>query len=148
MKRKIHRKEVNKIAKEILKKISNIKTDKAKIIAMFGDLGAGKTTLTQEISKELGIKNIVTSPTFVLMKKYKTNSKEGSLKKIKNLIHIDAYRLEEAQDLRKIGWDNLNNDKDNLIIIEWPENVKGCLDNKSQLVYLSHIDEDYRLFEF
>ena len=47
MKRKIHRKEVNKIAKEILKKISNIKTDKAKIIAMFGDLGAGKTTLTQ-----------------------------------------------------------------------------------------------------
>jgi tRNA threonylcarbamoyladenosine biosynthesis protein TsaE len=148
MKIKIHKKDINKVAKELLKKVSRIKTNKARIIAMSGDLGAGKTTLTQEISKELGIKNSVVSPTFVIMKIYKTNPTQDYLKSIKKLVHIDAYRLEGSKELEKIGWSDLYNDKDNLIIIEWPENVKDCLGDKSHFVYLSHFDEKTRIFEF
>ena len=148
MKIKIHKKDINKVAKELLKKVSRIKTNKARIIAMSGDLGAGKTTLTQEISKELGVKKSVVSPTFVIMKIYKTNSSQDDFKSIKKLIHIDAYRLEGSKELEKIGWSDLYNDKDNLIIIEWPENVKDCLDDKSHFVYLSHLDEENRIFEF
>jgi tRNA threonylcarbamoyladenosine biosynthesis protein TsaE len=148
MKIKINKKDINKAAKELLKKVSKIKTNKARIIAMSGDLGAGKTTLTQEISKELGIKNSVVSPTFVIMKIYKTNPTQDYLKSIKKLVHIDAYRLEGSKELEKIGWSDLYNDKDNLIIIEWPENVKDCLDDKSHFVYLSHLNEENRIFEF
>lgn len=148
MKIKIHKNEINKPAREILKKISKIKTNKAKIIALSGDLGAGKTTLTQEISKELGTKNSVVSPTFVIMKIYKTNPGNEFLKDIKRLVHIDAYRLDGFNDLKKIGWNDVYNDKENLIIIEWPENVKECLDDKSYFVYLSHLDEENRIFEF
>ncbi|NCU28927.1 MAG: tRNA (adenosine(37)-N6)-threonylcarbamoyltransferase complex ATPase subunit type 1 TsaE [Candidatus Moranbacteria bacterium] len=148
MKRKIKRFDVNKVAKEILLKVSKIKTDRARIIAMSGDLGAGKTTLTQEISKELGIKNSVVSPTFVIMKIYKINSKNEAFKEIKNLVHIDAYRLDGSKELEKIGWKNLYKNKENLIIIEWPENVKDCLDSKTYYVYLKHVDEETRIFEY
>jgi tRNA threonylcarbamoyladenosine biosynthesis protein TsaE len=148
MKRKIKKSEINKIAKELIKKVSKIKTNKARIIAMSGDLGTGKTTLTQEISKELGIKKGIVSPTFVIMKIYKINSSDKSLKEIKRLVHIDAYRLEESKELEKIGWKNLYEDKENLIIIEWPENVKDCLDAKTHYVYLKHVDEETRIFEY
>lgn len=148
MKRKIKKSDINKVAKELLLKISKIKTDKARIIAMSGDLGAGKTTLTQEISKELGIKNSVVSPTFVIMKIYKTNPRDEALKEVKRLVHIDAYRLEGYKELEKIGWNNLYENKENLVIIEWPENVKDCLDSKTQYVYLKHVDEETRIFEY
>lgn len=148
MKKIIHKKDLNKVATALLSKVAKTKNTKAKIIAMSGDLGAGKTTLTQEIAKELGIKSPVASPTFVIMKIYKIESPKSYLKQFKKLVHIDAYRLEGAKELLKIGWDNIYNDKDNLIIIEWPENVKECLDKNTNFVYLNHQDEETRLFEF
>lgn len=148
MKRKIKKSDINEVAKELLLKISKIKTDRARIIAMSGSLGAGKTTLTQEISKELGIKNSVVSPTFVIMKIYRTNPKNEVLKEVKRLVHIDAYRLEGYKELEKIGWNNLYENKENLIIIEWPENVKDCLDSKTHYIYLKHVDEETRIFEY
>lgn len=148
MKIKIHKKDIAKISDLLLKKVSKTKTNKAKIIAMFGNLGAGKTTLTQQIAKDLGIKSSVSSPTFVIMKIYKVNSSSIFFKYFKKLIHIDAYRLDNSKDLEKIGWGDLYEDKENLIIIEWPENVKDCLDFKTHFVYLKHDTEETRILEF
>jgi len=111
----------------------------ATIIALSGELGAGKTTLTQEIAKLLGVKEKVTSPTFVLIKRYETANKT-----FKNLVHIDAYRLENSEELIKIGWQELVENKENLIIIEWPERVPDCLKSPVYKVILGHRDEQTR----
>ena len=148
MKTKFKKPEIPEISRKILNKISKTKNKKARALALSGDLGAGKTTLTQEIAKQLGVKSNLVSPTFVIMKFYEIDSRSKYYSQFKKLIHIDAYRLESADDLIRIGWKKLIEDKDNLIIIEWPENVDGCLSESVFWVKLEHVDEETRLFEF
>lgn len=146
---KIFKKEdIKEISNIILNKLSKIKTKKAKILALSGDLGAGKTTITQELSKILGIKKNIISPTFVIMKIYDIDPNSTHYLYFKKLVHIDAYRLESSEELLKIGWTDLVENKDNLIIIEWPEKVEDCIDKKSFWVKLKHIDEETRVLEF
>lgn len=91
------------------------------IIALSGDLGSGKTKLSQGIALGLAVKKKVNSPTFVIIKKYPGR---------KTLIHIDAYRLTNATDLINIGWDDFIN-SDTVILIEWPERIKKILPAKT-----------------
>lgn len=100
----------------------NLKQKKqATIITLSGDLGAGKTTLTQLLAKKLYITETLTSPTFVIQKEYPTKNHLW----IKKIIHIDAYRLEQKEDLEYLGWNDIIKNNSNLIIIEWPEMVKN-----------------------
>lgn len=129
-------------AHDLLKKARATKSNTATLITLSGDLGSGKTTLTKEIAKELGVKENIISPTFVIMKSYKTTDKV-----FKNLIHIDAYRLNHSQELINLGWKELLENKDNLIIVEWPEMVPECIGNACK-VTLSHVDENTRSIVF
>ncbi|MCX6753845.1 MAG: tRNA (adenosine(37)-N6)-threonylcarbamoyltransferase complex ATPase subunit type 1 TsaE, partial [Candidatus Nomurabacteria bacterium] len=86
------------ITKEIIKKAILGKKKNATVISLSGDLGAGKTTITKEIAKQLGIKENVVSPTFVIMKIYKLKSSSKHYFNFKKLIHIDAYRIEDAKE--------------------------------------------------
>ena len=95
----------------------------ATLVTLSGELGAGKTAFTKAVAKVLGIEETVTSPTFVLEKIYKLP--EG--RTFKNLIHIDAYRLESGSDLAPLGFDEIMKDARNLILFEWPEKVSGVL---------------------
>ncbi len=96
---------------------------KSNIIGLNGDLGSGKTAITKGIGDYFGIKNI-TSPTFVVMKIYKTLKNNS---KIKNLVHIDCYRLETYDALLDIGLSDYINDNKNLIIIEWADKISDYL---------------------
>ena len=120
---------IGQTAKEIIKKASKKANNKATVFAFYGDLGAGKTTLTKEVAKQLGVKERVISPNFVIMKIYKTKDAV-----FKNLIHIDAYRLKNSEELLKLGWEEMVNDKNNFIIVEWPENVPECLPQDSHKI--------------
>ena len=95
---------------------------KAAVIALRGELGAGKTTFVQTLAKEFGVKEIVQSPTYVLMKKY-----EVSHPRFKTLIHIDAYRLQGAQEFAALWPEEFLNDPSALVCIEWPERAQGAL---------------------
>lgn len=149
MKVKFSKTEIPAISQKILNKIIKKKSNnKAKIIALSGDLGAGKTTLTKEIGGLLGIKNNIISPTFVIMKIYEIDRNSEYYQNFKKLIHIDAYRLNKGEELLKIGWKEISCDKDNLIIIEWPERVKSALNKDICLVKLGHIDDETRAIEF
>ncbi len=119
-------KETKKIAAELAKKVK--KGDSGKVIKLSGQLGSGKTTFVKGFANELGISEI-TSPTFVIMKKYDLNECE-----FETLYHIDCYRLDEGSSLKEINFEDILNDKNNLILIEWPERIdrdlKGCIQLK------------------
>lgn len=148
MKKKFHKEDIKNISQKILNKIVKMKVKKARVVGLSGDLGAGKTTLTQSIGRELGIKKSIISPTFIIMKIYEIEKDSNYYSHFKKLIHIDAYRLESGSELLKIGWNEIVKDKDNLIILEWPEKVEDCLSNDILKIKLEHIDENTRVIEF
>jgi tRNA threonylcarbamoyladenosine biosynthesis protein TsaE len=90
----------------------------ATIVTLSGDLGAGKTTFVQGIATALGVEERVTSPTFVIVKIYDLHDQA-----FRKLIHMDAYRLKGPQHLKVLGWEEMANDPQNLIFIEWPEKI-------------------------
>ena len=105
------------------------------VILMDGDLGAGKTTLTQGIARGLGVKRNVTSPTFTIQKIYR-----GRLP----LYHIDAYRLEGAsQDL---GFDEFMED-DGVTVIEWAAFVPELIPEEYLNICISLLEDEKRCFE-
>ncbi len=105
----------------------------ATIICLTGDLGAGKTTMTQGIGKLLGVNEMITSPTFVIKKIYETTDSD-----FKNLIHMDAYRLEGEQNLNVFRLDQDFNNPDNLVIIEWPEIISEIIPSNAIHIYIEH----------
>lgn len=119
-------------------------TNKATLITLKGDLGSGKTTFTQYLCRVFGVENNVISPTFVIMKIYeiKKNNDLSNLK-FKKIVHIDAYRLKEYKDLEVLNWSSLLSNKDNLIILEWPECVGDKL-HEDISIFISHTDEETR----
>jgi len=100
-----------------------------RVIGLYGDLGAGKTTFTQELAKKLGVREHVTSPTFVIEKSYLLTSDISKKTTIpfKKMVHIDAYRLNSPHELEVLGWQELIKCHDNLIVVEWPERVANIM---------------------
>lgn len=133
--------ETDKIAADFLTQI-NLRDAKpsATVVGLFGDLGSGKTTFSQALGRHLGITEFMTSPTFVIEKIYPLDAKC----KFKNLIHIDAYRLEKGEELSVLGFKGLLEDKNNLILLEWPERVSDILPNDLIKVSFKFISENER----
>ena len=94
------------------------------MIALRGDLGAGKTTLTQGILEALGVEPPYPSPTFILMHQYDVAGHE--VQHISRVYHIDAYRV-ESKDLQAVGWEEWCADNNGVMIVEWPERVQDIL---------------------
>ena len=118
----------------------------AEVIILVGDLGSGKTTFTQEVAKLFEIEDYVTSPTFVIQKKYQINNHQGL--GLENLIHIDAYRLESGKELLDLGWEeNIKNNK-NIIFIEWPEKIKEVLPENVKKISFKFINNNQREIKF
>jgi len=105
----------------------------ATVIALQGDLGAGKTYFAQAFGKVMGVKEDMPSPTFVIMKSY-----DVDWRGFKKLIHIDAYRLESEQELLNLGWEELIEDPENIILIEWPERVAGLIPEEAKRIHFNH----------
>ena len=95
--------------------------DGASVLALQGDLGVGKTSLTKAIARVLGIEDHVTSPTFVIMKSYPIPPPH----QFSTLTHIDAYRIESDDELRVLGFEELLREPKRLMVIEWPERISG-----------------------
>ncbi len=109
------------------------------VLALYGALGAGKTALVQGIAAGLGLKNKVNSPTFAIMKLYSVKGE-----KIKQLCHIDAYRLNEAQELVAIGAGDYLGRFDTVSAVEWPEKVETVLPVNFIIIHLRTKSETIR----
>ncbi len=134
--------DTRKFAKDLIEILSKNKTDKAVILDLVGDLGAGKTTLVQMMGRELGVKETIQSPTFVLMKSYKT---KHSI--FKNLIHIDAYRIEHIEEVKILNLEKIFSDKDNLVCIEWAEKIREVVPENSVKVVCKLLENDKHGYE-
>lgn len=105
------------------------------VIALQGDLGAGKTNFVQGLARGLGIIEAVNSPTFILANEYPG----GRLP----LYHIDAYRLENAAEARGFGLDDYLNG-DGVTVIEWADRVRDALPSDVLWIELEYVSENER----
>jgi tRNA threonylcarbamoyladenosine biosynthesis protein TsaE len=105
----------------------------ATIVALEGNLGAGKTTVTKSIAALLGVQETVVSPTFVIAKFYPTVHDT-----FETLVHVDAYRIESLDELGPLGWEKLLQQPKTLIIVEWPEKIAGALPDNTHHFIITH----------
>lgn len=121
------------IAKELVSKISQ-----GTVIALYGDLGSGKTTFTKELANALGVARPVQSPTFVLMREYALTQRGLSM-----LYHLDLYRL-TSYESDELGLLELFQDSSALVVIEWADKIKDMLPERRIDITFTYRDEDSR----
>jgi tRNA threonylcarbamoyladenosine biosynthesis protein TsaE len=97
------------------------------VIALKGDLGAGKTTLTQYIVKQLGVKKRALSPTFALVRNYLVSDLKSEVRRI---VHVDAYRIEDERELLALDLDEELMETGTVMVVEWPERIAGWILSK------------------
>ena len=103
------------------------------VVAMVGDLGTGKTTLTGYIARGLGIKETVSSPTFTIIKEYNS----GRLP----LYHFDVYRIGDPEELFNIGADEYF-DGDGVCVVEWANLVSEELPENSKYIFIEYGEKE------
>lgn len=132
--------ETQNVGKELAKKIiKNSLKKQAVVLALSGNLGAGKTTFLQGFAKGLGIKEKILSPTFVVQKRFTLKNKT-----FKNFYHIDCYRLKNEKDILHLGFAKMLENPENIIAIEWPGKIKKILPKKNISLKFKHIKEGQR----
>lgn len=106
------------------------------VIALYGEMGAGKTTFTKSLCKVLGVLDGVNSPTFTLINEYRTSDGE-------TIYHFDFYRINKLEEAFDIGFEEFV-ESGNLCIIEWPEKIEQILPPDTLKVKISVLDDGKR----
>lgn len=107
------------------------------VIAMYGDLGAGKTAFVRGLAKGLGLDARVSSPTFTIVNEYLGDTP---------LFHFDMYRLSDADELFEIGWEDYIS-RNGICVVEWSENVEDAFYNDTIRIYIEKTGDDSRLIK-
>ncbi|MBN1547346.1 MAG: tRNA (adenosine(37)-N6)-threonylcarbamoyltransferase complex ATPase subunit type 1 TsaE [Syntrophaceae bacterium] len=109
------------------------------VVALIGDLGAGKTCLTKGIAKTLGVSNQyeITSPTFTIINEYPARH---------TLWHVDAYRLDSSQDILDAGFEDFFG-SGGVVVIEWAEKIINILPEDALIVNITYVDDSTRTVE-
>lgn len=100
------------------------------VIALYGDLGSGKTRLVKGICLGLDVKQMVNSPTFIIVNEYNST-------KFHNIFHFDLYRLKSEDEILAMGFDDYMNNR-GIVIIEWPEHAERLLPPGTIKIHISH----------
>lgn len=87
-------------------------------VALYGELGSGKTTFVQGLARGLGIKEQIVSPSYILMRQYG---------KRPQLIHVDLYRLENLRQVQDLGLDEVFEDENSIVVVEWADKMREKL---------------------
>ncbi|MEG0788760.1 MAG: tRNA (adenosine(37)-N6)-threonylcarbamoyltransferase complex ATPase subunit type 1 TsaE [Alistipes sp.] len=109
------------------------------VVALRGEMGAGKTTLIREIVAQLGATDLVTSPTFAIVNQYLTTAG-------RNIYHFDFYRINRIEEAYDFGYEEYFYSGD-LCLVEWPEKIEGLLPDDVMTVRITSDGEEERTFE-
>lgn len=135
MQEEVKKRDLPKLARRLVAKLTP-----GDILALSGLLGSGKTTLVQAIARAMGYRGQVTSPTFVIERRYPIK-----YKKINLIYHLDFYRL-TSRDLVTIDWLDYLGDQDSLTVIEWPEIAAAYLPPQTKRIQLEIVNEQTRRY--
>lgn len=111
--------------------------EKGTVLCLDGDLGVGKTALTQFIAREFGVEDYITSPTFTIIKEY-----EGRLP----FYHMDVYRIDSEDDMYDLGYDEYIY-SEGVTIIEWSHKINGILPDERINIEIQRIDDTSRIMD-
>lgn len=123
--------EVKEVARKFVEDYSDYK-----VVAFFGEMGVGKTTLIKDICAQLGVKDVVNSPSFSIVNEYLTESD-------KTIYHFDFYRIENIQEALDMGCDDYFY-SGNLCLIEWPENIEALLPAETLILKINLLEGELR----
>lgn len=116
---------------------------KGVVIALYGELGSGKTTFIQGFAKGLGIKERIISPTYTIVRRHEVSSRYKA-SSIKYFYHIDLYRIEERDNPKELGIEELMSNSENIVAIEWAERMSKFLLKERIDIYFEYLDENKR----
>ena len=125
------------LARELADQVKN-----GGILCLYGDLGSGKTTFTQELAKKLGIQKQVNSPTFLLIRSYTIPPSPTQVER--SFYHMDLYRLHSEKEMEDIGIQEILENPDNVVVIEWSEKLGNLLPGKRIDIHFTYVDEEKR----
>ena len=110
------------------------------VIALIGDLGTGKTTLTKSIARGLGVTETVTSPTFTIIREYRS----GRLP----LYHFDVYRIADPEEMYELGYEEYFYG-DGVCVVEWADIIEELLPEDAMIIYIergaAEEEREYRI---
>ncbi|MBP3756155.1 MAG: tRNA (adenosine(37)-N6)-threonylcarbamoyltransferase complex ATPase subunit type 1 TsaE [Prevotella sp.] len=101
------------------------------VFAFYGKMGAGKTTFIKAICEELGVDDVITSPTFAIVNEYTTNGNDNG--NTQNIFHFDFYRIKKLEEVYDMGYEDYFY-SGSLCFIEWPELIEDLLPEDAQRV--------------
>ena len=110
-----------------------------KVFAFYGKMGAGKTTFVKAICEELGVEDVITSPTFAIVNEYEAHDA--------SIYHFDFYRIKKIEEVYDMGYEDYFY-SGGLCFIEWPELIEDLLPEDAVKVTISVNDNDERIVSF
>jgi tRNA threonylcarbamoyladenosine biosynthesis protein TsaE len=114
----------------------------AHVFAFYGNMGAGKTTFVKAICEELGVKDVITSPTFAIINEYTSSTQGGS-----PIFHFDFYRIKKLEEVYDMGYEDYFY-CGALCFIEWPELIEELLPDDAVRVSITEQSDGSRLVTF
>ncbi len=126
---------IHEAAKQFIKNMGN-----GNIFAFYGKMGAGKTTFIKAICEELGVEDVITSPTFAIVNEYTTKGGEP-------IYHFDFYRIKKIEEVYDLGYEDYF-DSGHLCFLEWPELIEDLLPEDTTRVTISVEEDGSRIVEF
>ena len=135
----ISTKETQELAQQLAEKIKP-----GDVVALYGDLGSGKTTFTSYLVCALGFIDRVQSPTFIIVRSYSKKASDPDKNNITKIYHTDLYRLSSVGEVLDLGWQEMLSEEGAIIIIEWPELVEELLPKKTIKIKFEYMEENVR----
>jgi tRNA threonylcarbamoyladenosine biosynthesis protein TsaE len=133
--------ETKEFGEKLAKDIRSCYTEKAIVISLKGELGAGKTTFVQGFALGLGIKKKILSPTFIIMNKFK-------VKPNRYFYHFDCYRIEDVKELKALEFKEIISNSSNIVVIEWGEKIKKALPKNVMEIKFKVLEENKRKISY
>lgn len=128
--------DINEAAKQFIENIGD-----GKVFAFYGKMGAGKTTFIKAICEELGVDDVITSPTFAIVNEYQSATTGDSI------YHFDFYRIKKLEEVYDMGYEDYFY-SGSLCFLEWPELIDDLLPEDATKVTIEATDDGGRVVKF
>ena len=122
----------------------------ALVLALYGDLGSGKTTFAQAFAEALGVKEKIKSPTFIIFRKSNIKSQKSKSRyfyHFYHFYHFDVYRINNEKEILNLGWEEIISNPENIVLVEWADKIEKILPKNSIKINFKHLKGDKREVE-